>query len=45
MLINMVTRLLIHYFFLLISLTDLQPSLFAVLANNLKAAHKALSDV
>jgi hypothetical protein len=29
----------------LISLTDLQPSLFAVLANNLKAVHKTLSDV
>jgi hypothetical protein len=42
--INRVTRLLLHYFFLLISLADLQPSLFVVLANNLKAAHKALSD-
>jgi hypothetical protein len=43
-LINRVTRLLLHYFFLLISLADLQPSLFAVLANDLKAAQKALSD-
>jgi hypothetical protein len=40
----MVTCLLIHYFFLSISLADLRPSLFAVLANNLKAAQKALSD-
>jgi hypothetical protein len=30
--------------FLSISLADLRPSLFAVLANNLKAAQKALSD-
>jgi hypothetical protein len=44
MLINRVTRLLLHYFFLSISLADLQPSLFAVLANDLKAAQKALSD-
>jgi chromosome segregation ATPase len=40
----MITHLLIHYFFLLIPLSDLRPSLFAVLANNLKAAQKALSD-
>jgi hypothetical protein len=44
MLINMVTYLLLHYFFLLISLADLRSSLFAVLANDLKAAQKALSD-
>jgi chromosome segregation ATPase len=44
MLINRVTRLLLHYFFLLISLADLRPSLFAVLANNLKATPKALSN-
>jgi hypothetical protein len=44
MLINRVTRLLLHYFFLSISLADLRPSLFAVLANNLKTAQKALSD-
>jgi chromosome segregation ATPase len=44
MLINMVTRLLLHNFFLLISLADLRPSLFAVLANDFKAAQKALSD-
>jgi hypothetical protein len=37
-LINRVTRLLLHYFFLSISLADLQPSLFALLANDLKAA-------
>jgi hypothetical protein len=43
MLINRVTRLL-HYFFLSISLADLRPSLFTVLANDLKAAQKALSD-
>jgi hypothetical protein len=42
--INMVTRLLLHYFFLSISLADLRSSLFAVLANDLKAAQKALSD-
>jgi hypothetical protein len=42
--INRVTHLLLHYFFLSISLTDLRPSLFVVLANNLKAAQKALSD-
>jgi hypothetical protein len=41
--INMVTHLLLHYFFLSISLADLRPSLFAVLANDLKAALKALS--
>jgi hypothetical protein len=40
----MVTRLLLHYFFLSISLADLHPSLFAVLANDLKAAQKAQSD-
>jgi hypothetical protein len=40
----MVTRLLLHYFFLSISLVDLLPSIFAVLANNLKAAQKTLSD-
>jgi chromosome segregation ATPase len=40
----MITRLLLHYFFLLISLADLRPSLFAVLANDLKAAQKALLD-
>jgi hypothetical protein len=40
----MVTRLVIHYFFLLISFTDLQPSLFAVLANDLQALQKALSN-
>jgi hypothetical protein len=40
----MVTRLLLYYFFLLISLADLRPSLFAVLANDLKATQKALSD-
>jgi DNA repair exonuclease SbcCD ATPase subunit len=44
MLINRVTYLLLHYFFLSIFLTDLRPSLFAVLANDLKAAQKALSD-
>jgi chromosome segregation ATPase len=44
MLINRVTCLLLHHFFLLISLADLRPSLFAALANNLKAAQKALSD-
>jgi hypothetical protein len=44
MLINMVTCLLLHYFFLSISLADLRPSLFAVLANDLKSAQKALSD-
>jgi hypothetical protein len=42
--IKRVTLLLIHYFFLSISLTDLQPSLFAVLANNLKTVQKVLSD-
>jgi hypothetical protein len=36
--------LLLHYFFLSISLSDLQPSLFAVLADDLKAAQKELSD-
>jgi hypothetical protein len=41
---NMVTRLLIHYFFLSISFIDLQPSLFAVLANDLQALQKALSN-
>jgi hypothetical protein len=40
----MVTRLLLHYFFLSISLADLRPSLFAVLANDLKVAQKTLSD-
>jgi hypothetical protein len=40
----MITRLLLHYFFLLISLADLRPSLFAVLANDLKAAQKTLLD-
>jgi DNA repair exonuclease SbcCD ATPase subunit len=45
MLINKVTNLLIHYFFLSISLADLWPSLFAVLANDLKAAQKTLSDM
>jgi hypothetical protein len=44
MLINRVTHLLLHYFFLSISLADLWPSLFVVLANDLKAAQKALSD-
>jgi chromosome segregation ATPase len=44
MLINRVTCLLLHYFFLSISLTDLRPSLFTVLANDLKAAQKALLD-
>jgi exonuclease VII large subunit len=44
MLINRVTRLLLHYFFLSISLVDLRPSLFTVLANDLKAAQKILSD-
>jgi chromosome segregation ATPase len=44
MLINRVTRLLLHYFFLSISLAVLRPSLFTVLANDLKAAQKALSD-
>jgi Xaa-Pro aminopeptidase len=29
---------ILHYFFLSISLTDLRPSLFEVLANDLKAA-------
>jgi chromosome segregation ATPase len=43
-LINRVTHLLIHYFFLSISLTDLRPSLFAVLDNDLKAVQKALLD-
>jgi chromosome segregation ATPase len=43
-LINRVIRLLIHYFFLLISLTDLQPLLFAVLANELKVVQKTLSN-
>jgi hypothetical protein len=42
--IKRVTHLLLHYFFLLISLTNLRPSLFAVLANNLKAAQKTLLD-
>jgi hypothetical protein len=41
---HQVTHLLLHYFFLLISLTDLWPSLFAVLANDLKATQKTLSD-
>jgi hypothetical protein len=31
-------HLLLHYFFLSISLADLRPSLFALLANDLKAA-------
>jgi hypothetical protein len=44
MLINRVTCLLLHYFFLSISLADLLPYLFVVLANDLKAAQKALSD-
>jgi hypothetical protein len=44
MLINRVTYLLLHYFFLSISLADLRSSLFAVLANDLKAAQKTLSD-
>jgi chromosome segregation ATPase len=44
MLINKITCLLLHYFFLSISLVDLRPSLFTVLANDLKAAQKALSD-
>jgi hypothetical protein len=44
MLINRVTCLFLHYFFLLISLADLWPSLFVVLANDLKVAQKALSD-
>jgi chromosome segregation ATPase len=43
-LINRVTRLLLHYFFLSISLADLRLSLFTVLANDLKAAQKALSN-
>jgi hypothetical protein len=44
MLINRITCLLLHYFFLSISLADLQPSLFVVLANDLKATQKALSN-
>jgi hypothetical protein len=44
MLINRVIHLLLHYFFLSISLADLRPSLFAVLANDLKAVQKALLD-
>jgi hypothetical protein len=44
MLINRVTNLLLHYFFLFISLADLRPSLFIVLANALRAAQKTLSD-
>jgi hypothetical protein len=40
----MVAHLLLHYFFLSISLADLWPSLFTVLANDLKVAQKALSD-
>jgi hypothetical protein len=40
----MVTRLLLYCFFFSISLADLRPSLFVVLANNLKAAQKALSN-
>jgi hypothetical protein len=40
----MVTHLLLHYFFLSISLADLQPSLFTVLANDLKATQITLSD-
>jgi hypothetical protein len=44
MLINRVTCLLLHYFFLSISLADLRPSLFVVLANDLKAAQKILLD-
>jgi hypothetical protein len=44
MLINRVTYLLLHYFFLSISLVDLRPFLFTVLANDLKAAQKTLSD-
>jgi chromosome segregation ATPase len=40
----MVTHLLLHYFFHSVSLSDLRPSLFAVLANDLKVAQKALSD-
>jgi hypothetical protein len=42
--INRVTRLLLHYFFLSISLADLQPLLFTVLANDMKAVQEALSD-
>jgi hypothetical protein len=41
---NKVTHLLIHHFFLSISLAELRPSLFAVLVNELKAAQRALSD-
>jgi hypothetical protein len=41
---NRVTCLLLHYFFLSISLVDLRPFLFAVLANDLKATQKALSN-
>jgi hypothetical protein len=44
MLINRITCLLLHYFFLSISLADLRPSLFAVLANDLKATQKTLSN-
>jgi hypothetical protein len=44
MLINRVTRLLLHYFFLLTSLAVLLLSLFALLANDLKTVQKALSD-
>jgi hypothetical protein len=44
MLINKVTHLLLHYFFLSIFLADLRPSLFAVLANDLKTVQKTLSD-
>jgi chromosome segregation ATPase len=40
----MVTCLLFHYFSLSISLANLRPSLFAVLANDLKAAQKTLLD-
>jgi hypothetical protein len=43
-LINRVTCLLLHYFFLSISLADLRPSLLEVLANDLKVAQKALLD-
>jgi hypothetical protein len=41
--INRVTRLLLHYFFLSISLADLRPLLFTVLANDMKAVQEALS--
>jgi hypothetical protein len=41
---NRVTHLLLYYFFLSISLADLRPLLFTMLANDLKTAQKALSD-